>query len=386
MKNNISLKDINTLIKFLKKNPILTSNKQVVKFEKKWSDWLGVKYSCFVNSGSSANLLSIYTLKNWTSSKRKEIIVPALTWPSDIFSIHLMGFKPIVLDIDLETLSLGFDSIKKAINKNTLAVFITYAQGFSPLNKKILDLLSYKNIYLIEDVCESHGATFNKKKLGSYGLMSNFSFYYAHHMSTIEGGMISTNNEEIYNILRISRAHGMVRESENQVYKNKIEKKYKDLNSKFIFNYPGFNFRNTEIGAVLGISQLKKLDANNIKRNKNFKYFLKKLNNKIYFTNFRLKGMSNYALQLILKNSSFEQRDRLEKIMKKNKIEFRRGNAGGGNQVMQPYFEDFTNFKIVGNLTNSTHVHHFGYYLGNFPSLSKKELDNLINILNSLND
>ncbi len=386
MKNNISKQDINKLISFLKKQPILTSNIQVKNFEKKWSDWLGVKYSCFVNSGSSANLLSIIGLKAWNKSKRNEIIVPALTWPSDIYSIYLMGYVPVIVDIDMTTLSIGLEQIKKAINQRTLAVFITYAQGFSCLTKEILEFLSKKNIHLIEDVCESHGASLNKKKLGSFGLISNFSFYYAHHMSTIEGGMVCTNNKEIYNIVKLSRAHGMVRESEDINYKKRIEKKFPNLNPKFIFKYPGFNFRNTEIGGVIGLSQLKKLDENNAKRNKNFKYFLERLNKNIYFTGFKTEGMSNYALQLILNKKSFKLRNKLEGKMIKFGIEFRRGNAGGGNQALQPYFKNFKNYKIIGDLKNTNHIHNFGYYLGNFPSLSKNKIDNLLEILNKINE
>lgn len=384
MHNNITKNDIENLTKFLKKNPILTSNKQVRKFEQEWSKWLGVKYSCFVNSGSSANLLSIKTIKEINKSKRHEIIVPALTWPSDIYSIYLMGFKPVIVDINLSTMSIGFDQIKKATNRNTLAVFITYAQGFSPLNDLILKFLNKRQIYLIEDVCESHGATFKNKKLGSLGIISNFSFYYAHHMSTIEGGIVSTNNSKVYNILRMARAHGMLRESDDKTYKRKIEKKNSKLNPKFIFTYPGFNFRNTEIGAILGLSQLKNLDKNNKKRNENFIYFIERLNKSLYYTDFDFRGMSNYALQLVLKKKSYNLRNKLENLMSKYKIEFRRGNAGGGNQVLQPYFSEIKNYKIIGNLNNANHIHNFGYYLGNYPSLSKSKINKICKVLNTL--
>ena len=225
MANNISRSDVNSVKKFLsKKDIILTQNKKVSEFENKWSNWLGVKYSTYVNSGSSANFISISILKYLNKNKLKnEIIVPPLTWVSDINSIILNGFKPVFVDIDLKNLSLNSEKVINKLTKKTLAVFVTHAQGFNGLDKKLLQILKKKKIHLIEDVCESHGATFNKKKLGSYGLISNFSFYYAHHLSTIEGGMVSTNDKKIYEMSRIFRSHGMLREVNNKKYQNTIK-------------------------------------------------------------------------------------------------------------------------------------------------------------------
>ena len=195
MHNNFSNSDMNAVRKLIKnKNLILTQSKKVLEFEKKWSKWLGVKYSVFVNSGSSANFISMLILKS-LSAKKREIIVPTLTWVSDINSVIMSGFKPVLVDIDPTTISMDQNQLIKKINKNTLAVFVTHVQGFNGLSEKVLKKIKSKNILLIEDVCESHGATFKGKKLGTYGLISNFSFYYAHHMSTIEGGMICTNNK-----------------------------------------------------------------------------------------------------------------------------------------------------------------------------------------------
>ena len=206
MKNNISKKDLSNVINFLKNDKnILTQNKNVKKFEERWSKWLGSKYSVFVNSGSSANLLSITVLKILYG--KGEIIVPPLTWVSDIASIIQNGFKPVFVDINMDTLSMNNEKIINAVNKNTIAVFLTHAQGFNGLSSKLLKFLKDKRIHLIEDVCESHGANFGKKKLGNFGYMSNFSFYYAHHMSTIEGGMICTNDKKTYEILRMIRSH-----------------------------------------------------------------------------------------------------------------------------------------------------------------------------------
>ncbi len=385
MENNISKNNINDLIKFLKTYPILTQNKKVREFENKWSKWLGVKYSVFVNSGSSANFITINNLKLLT--KKKEIILPSLTWSSDVVSVIKNGFRPVFVDINFANLSLNIDKVIKKINKNTAAVFITHAQGFNGLNNKLINILKKKKIYLIEDVCESHGAKFKRKKLGTFGFASNFSFYYAHHMSTIEGGMICTNDEDFYELCRITRSHGMLREASNSKYKKKIEQNNRHLNKQFIFLKEGFNMRNTELGAVLGLSQIKNLNSNILKRNLNLRLFLKLLNKEKYFVEFDMQGISNYALPIVLRVPSFELRNNLEKLMKLNKIEFRRGNAGGGNQLMQPYLKNLTKkLNIIKEFKVTNHIHDFGYYIGNFPTLKKSKIIKICKILNSINE
>ena len=173
MHNNFTNSDMRSVSKLLKqKNIILTQSKNVRLFEKNWSKWLGVKYSVFVNSGSSANLLTMTILK--MLYKKNEIILPTLTWVSDVNSVILNNFKPVFIDIDLKNLCMSESEILKKINKKTLAVFVTHAQGFNALSKNLLKHLKRKKIILIEDACESHGAMFNKKKLGSFGLISNF--------------------------------------------------------------------------------------------------------------------------------------------------------------------------------------------------------------------
>jgi CDP-6-deoxy-D-xylo-4-hexulose-3-dehydrase len=244
--------------------------------------------------------------------------------------------------------------------------------------------LKKKKIHLIEDVCESHGAKFEKKKLGNFGLISNFSFYYAHHMTTIEGGMISTNNKKIYEISKMLRSHGMVRETNNKTFETKMIDKYKDLSQKFIFLYPTLNFRNNEIGATIGLNQLKQLDKNNLKRTKNFLFFLKKIDPKKYFTKFDLKGSCNYAFPIILQTKSLKKRDEFERQLQKNNIEFRRGNAGGGNQLRQPYIKKFIKIKNFSKFKNVEHVHFFGYYIGNYPNLTNKKINKITNILNNI--
>ena len=381
MYDNISIEDRKIAASYIRKSNIFTQSKKVKEFEQKWSKWLGVKYSVFVNSGSSANYLTFLAIKIIYGTG--EVIVPPLTWNSDINAVIQNNFKPKFVDINLNTLSMDPKKVIKNLNKNTKAVFLTHAQGFNGLTDELLKSLNKKKILLIEDVCESHGATFKNKKLGSFGKVSNFSFYYAHHLSTIEGGMICTNDKKIYETIRILRGHGLLRESGNKNFENKVKKKFNKLSPNFIFLYPGFNMRNNEIQAVIGINQLKRLDANNKLRAKNFKLFLSKLDKSKFFTDYIIEGNSNYAFPLILKTKSFSNRDSFEKHLTKNKVEFRRGNAGGGNQMRQPYLKKFIKLKNFNNFQNVEHVHHFGYYIGNFPTLSQKKIIKLVNIINN---
>ena len=383
MHNNFTEADMDSVIKLLKqKNIKLTQSKYVKKFEEAWSKWLGVKYSVFVNSGSSANLLTIAVLKILYG--KGEIILPALTWVSDVNSVIQNNFKPIFVDINPKNLSMSEEQIMKKVNKRTLAVFITHAQGFNGLSSKLIAFLKKKRILLIEDVCESHGATFKNKKLGTFGKISNFSFYYAHHMSTIEGGMVCTNDKKIYELVKALRSHGMARESGNSTFEKRIIKKYPELSPKFIFLYSGYNFRNTEVGAIIGLSQLKSLDKNNKTRVKNFKSFLKFIDKKKYRNDFDTVGSSNYAFPVIFKKKSLRFRSKFEKALLKNNIEFRRGNAGGGNQLRQPYLRNFVKNINLKNFKEVDHIHFFGYYIGNYPSLTEPKIKKICDILNSI--
>jgi len=382
MEDNITKEDLDTLITFLKKMPRLTQSTNVLAFEKEWSDWLGVRFSVFVNSGASANLISMAALRHLYGLG--EIIVPPLTWVSDVASVIQNGFEPVFVDINPKNLCMDDAQVISKLNDKTRAVFLTHVQGFNGLTERLLRSLEERDIPLIEDVCESHGATFKGKKLGGFGLLSNFSFYFAHHMSTIEGGMVCTDDEMIYETIRMLRSHGMVRESTNVEIKQKYVHEYPDLSPDFIFAYPAYNVRNTEIGAVLGRSQLKRLDENNIKRQKNFEIFIKNLDPQKYRTDFDLEGCCNYAFNLVLKKADLGFRKNVETALKNAGVEFRRGSSGGGNQLRQPYLKDFLPEKEFEKYPEVEHIHFFGYYIGNYPTLGKQKVLELCNLLNSL--
>jgi CDP-6-deoxy-D-xylo-4-hexulose-3-dehydrase len=383
MRNNILREDLDAIIRHLQQDdPILTNGPNCAAFEAEWSQWLGVKHSVFVNSGASANLLSMAVLRIHHPNGG-EVIVPPLAWVSDVATVLQNGFTPVFADIDPRTLAMAPGEILSKITERTRAVFLTHVQGFDGLTDELIAELERRNIPLIEDVCESHGATHNGVKLGSIGWMSNFSFYYAHHMSTIEGGMVCTNDSKVYQQLRMLRSHGMVRESTDPDLKAGYIAEHPDLNPDFIFAYPAHNVRNTEIGAIMGRSQLKRLDANVARRTENLHRFLARIDSTRYQTDFLLEGSSNYAFNLILKHPDDALVQRLMTTLRAAGVEFRRGSAGGGNQVRQPYLRGIVPKDHHLQFPKTDHVHFYGFYIGNFPDLRDSEVDEICNIVNA---
>jgi CDP-6-deoxy-D-xylo-4-hexulose-3-dehydrase len=383
MDNNILREDLDAVIEFLSGNPRLTQGSKVREFEALWSDWVGVKHSMFVNSGASANLASITAIKQLYGGGG-EIIVPPLTWISDISSVVLNGFTPIFADIDPRTLGMSDKSVIDKLTDKTKAVFLTYVLGLNCLTDRLISELKKRNVPLIEDVCESHGAKFKGQKLGSFGLASNFSFYYAHHMSTIEGGMICTNDDDFYDIIRMARSHGMVREAYLDSTKRRFKEKFPELHPEFTFAFPAFNIRSTEINAVIGLSQLPRLNANIEKRNENFSLFLDNLDSKKYRVDYEREGMSNYAFILVLRHPDEKLFAKIGSTLTKAGVEFRQGTAGGGNMLRQPFLRDIVGKNTYLNYPETEHIHRFGMYIGNYPTLSKEKIQSLCELLNGL--
>ena len=384
MRNNILREDLDAVIEHLKQDdPQLTHGANVRTFEEEWSSWLGVKYSVFVNSGASANLLTMAILKI-RHPEGGEVIVPPLTWISDIASVLQNGFTPIFVDIDRQSLAMDTKQVLAKITDKTRAVFLTHVQGFDGLTDELITELRQKKIPLIEDVCESHGATHHGQRLGSFGWISNFSFYYAHHMSTIEGGMVCTNDAEVYQQVRMLRSHGMVREANDPAVRSAYQEAHPELNPDFIFAFPAYNTRNTEIGGIMGRSQLKRLDANVLQRTENLHRFLKQIDPNKYRTDFKLEGSSNYAFNLVLQKPDKAFVERLMAKLRESGVEFRRGSAGGGNQIRQPYLKGIVPDGYHKQFPEVEHIHFYGFYIGNFPDFRDYEVDEICAILNSV--
>lgn len=384
--DNITTLDRKVLSDFILSNERLTNGKKVIEFENIWSKWLGTKRSVMVNSGTSGNYISIGIVKELLGIG--EVIVPPLGWVSDISSVTQLGMTPVFVDISMDNLSITSENIKNAITDKTKAIVLVHCLGFNAINEEIIKIAKEKNILLIEDCCEAHGATFNGQKVGTFGDISIFSFYFGHHITTVEGGMISMNDEKIYELSKLFRSHGMTREvsiETQEEYKNK----YPSLNPLFTFAVAGFNMRSTEINAVLGIEQMKRIDDNVTKRRHNFNVWLNNLDKNKFVVDFDLEGNSNFALPLIMKPNYI---DRLPinddfsgicDILNLNGVEYRLGTSGGGNQSLQPYLEKY-DFRVVGELTNVNYIHSNSLYIGNHTDLTDEKIINLCKLLNNV--
>jgi CDP-6-deoxy-D-xylo-4-hexulose-3-dehydrase len=381
MANNVTRDDLDRLIAHLQQpDPRLTHGPEVRAFEREWAEWTGVKHCVLVNSGSSANELTMLALRHLKGEG--EVIVPPLTWVSDIASVMFAGLTPVFADINPRTLGMDTQEILRKITPRTKAVFLTHILGYNALTRELVDALAARGIPLIEDVCESHGATFEGRRCGSWGWASNFSFYYAHHLSTIEGGAVCTNDSDLYEICRMMRSHGMTREIECPDLRADWPRRHPELNPDFIFAYASHNMRATEIQGVLGRAQLPRLDANNEKRRSNLREFLAGLDSRRFFTEFDQNGSSNYAFTLVLREPDPATRDRIEAALRAAKVEFRRGTSGGGNQLRQPYIRRAFPAIRPEDFPRVEHVHFFGWYIGNYPDLDAANIPRLCQLVN----
>ena len=376
--DNISMGDRKVLADFCLNGERFTNGEKVKEFEKQWSDWLGVENSVMVNSGSSANFISIAMVKELVGDG--EIIVPPLGWVSDISSVAQLGLTPVFVDIDMKTMAITADGIRAAITENTKAVVFVHCLGFNGINDEIVKICKENNLILIEDCCESHGALYGDQKVGTFGDISLFSFYFGHHITTIEGGVICVNDKRLYDLAKLFRSHGMTREASEEL-QNEFRQNYPMLNPLFTFAVPGFNMRPTEINAVLGIEQMKRLDYNIERRVLNLKVWLDNLDPNLYFVNFNTIGNSNFALPLILNENFKNKLNQVCRILEEEKVEYRLGTAGGGNQALQPYLKKY-NHIISKNLDVVNYVHSNSLYIGNHTDLEENKIIELCNKLN----
>lgn len=373
--NILNDQDIHQLVEFISTTERFTQFEKVKQFEGNFSKWQGCKYSVYVNSGSSANFLLINALKeinNWDIGD--EIIVPAVTWPTTFTPIIQMGLKPVFVDINLNDLSFDYEKLAQNITNKTRGVFIVHLLGFPSNIEKIKDITKDNNITLIEDCCESQGAEIKGNKVGNLTTAGTFSFYWGHHMTTVEGGMISTNNFELYKLLLLKRSHGLARELPvdlHDIYKEK----YKDIDFNFLFLTDGFNYRNTELHAAIGISQLKKIDKYIEIRNKNYKRFIamcEQFPDDLLCVNGA--NYSSFTLPFFFKNTI--KKEQFQIVLKNKGIEFR--PLISGNLLRQPFLKKY--YK-ADTFNNSDYIHNNAFYIGNNQFVDKYRLDYLEEIL-----
>ena len=375
--DTIDKQDINSLIEWLSQDeiPKLTKGELTVELEKKWANKIGTKYSVFVNSGSSSILLTLAALKHTNRLKNNKVVVPSLSWATDLSSPILLGLEPILCDCNLTDLSCDLEHLEEIFKTESPSVLILVSVlGLVPDMNRIIELCKKYDVLLLEDACESMGSKYKGEYLGTFGLASFFSMYFGHHLSTIEGGFINTNDKDLYNSLLMMRSHGWSRDLpiEDQ---NHYNTKYNTDSFSSLYNFylPGMNLRSTDLQAFIGLRAIDKLDNYSQKRNSNFKFYLKNLtNNELNIESNPDNFISNFAIPVVSKN-----KDQIIKDLIEANIEVRPLIAGNlGNKPVW-----YENYKRV-NLPNSDIIDKFGFYLPNHQDLTESEILKITNIIN----
>ena len=360
----------------------VTMGKKVKKFENSFGRYIGSKYSVMVNSGSSANLLALSILTNPKFSKRieagSEVLTPAVTWATTLFPIVNVNLVPSIIDVCLEDFNLDVDKLRKSITKKTKAIMPVHLLGNPANMKEIIDIAKEYDLFVIEDSCEAHGAEFNNKKIGSFGDISTFSFFLSHHISTIEGGMLLTKNEEIFELAKSMRIFGSIRDQKN---KKQIAKKNPKLDPRFLFDSLGYNIRPTEIQGAFGIHQIKKLEK-----------FIKIRTSNANFWNKKLAKFSNYLLlhsqrpntrhawfgyPITVRSPAPFSRDQLVNFLEKKNIETRPIMAG--DITKQPAI-NLVKKKINRPLNNSKIIHSNSFFIGVHQGIGKIQRDYVVSV------
>lgn len=365
-------KELNAIQSVIDKD-MYTMGDSVKQFEEDFSKFLGTKYCIMTSSGSTANLLAVAALfftKNPKLKRGDEVIVPAVSWSTTYFPLQQYGLKLKFVDIDLNTLNYDLNALEEAVSDSTKMIMVVNLLGNPNDFDKINAIINDKDVFLVEDNCESMGATFNDQQAGTFGVMGTFSTFFSHHMATMEGGLVTTNDEELYHVLLSLRAHGWTR---NLPKENRVSNKNEDwFTESFRFVLPGYNVRPIEMSGAIGIEQLKKLPSFIKNRRENAKFFVQLFkNNPDFIIQSELSESSWFGFSLIIKpNSSLTRKDVVNKLMEA-KIDCRPIVAGDftQNEVMK-YFD----YEIHDQLKNAKYLHKNGFFVGNQQVLIEKEI------------
>lgn len=377
VEDTIDRKDIARLIDWLQTYPRLTKGPKTIEFEKAWASWLGTKESVFVNSGSSANLVMLQVLLETGRIKKGDaVVVPALAWATDLSPVVQLGLKPILCDCNLEDLSVDLDHFEQLVKQNPdiSAIMFVSVLGLVPNMDRLMKICTDGNVYLLEDSCESFGSEYKGKKLGTFGTMSTFSTYFGHHLSTIEGGIMATNDVEIAAAARCIRNHGWDRDHTEEKRKELREQwNVSEFDSLYTFYMHGFNVRSTDLQAFIGIGQLDKAADVNTKREKNFNVYQNNIKNDYWKPIYRENTFcSNFAYPVIHPN-----RDKMVANLMKEGVEVRPMICR--SMGVQPFY-----VKLYGKqiLKNADIVDKFGMYVPNHPALTEQDIVKVCDIIN----
>lgn len=375
----IDTRDINKLISWLKTDPRLTKDQLTLKFERLWAKWIGTKYAIFCNSGSSANLLMAYTVLLSGKLRNKKVIVPSVGWVTTVAPFIQFGFEPIMCGADPDNFGLDLIQLEKLLKKHDAAtVCMVQVLGVPGSMDKLKMLQKKYKFYLLEDACAALGAEYGRKKVGTFGDMSTFSFYFGHQLSTIEGGMVNTDNEDFYNMLLMLRSHGWGKDLDAKL-RSELMRKYKveEFHQPFTFFVPGFNVRSTDLNAFLGLRMMKKADQISEVRIRN---------HQIYATNLKTVSFQKWDKKAIpcsislgaVAKSPLHRKKIVNKLVE-NGVETRLFSAG--NLGLHPFW-----YERYGKFHHpiSDKIHYCGFFLPNNESLTEKDILFICNIVNSV--
>lgn len=376
VKDTIDNNDIDRLISWLKTYPRLTKGEVTLQFEDKFSKWLGRKYSVFCNSGSSANLLMLSVLQQSNSLKNKKVVVPSVAWATDLSPVMQLGFEPIICDSNLRDLSADLIHLEQIFKEESPSILMFVSVlGLVPEMKKIVNLCRKYDVILLEDTCESMGSEYRGEKLGTFGKMSSFSTFFGHHISTIEGGIISTDDFETYELLKSIRSHGWDRDLSEETQK-KLQKEWgvSEFEAMYTFYNQGFNLRSTDLQAYIGLTQIDKLKKWGEKRENNLFKYQDLINNNYWKVSTDLNDFnSNFAYPIIHPNKK-----NIVKKLLENKVETRPMICG--SMGTQPFY-----VKKYGEckLKKASEIDKYGFYIPNNPHLTYDNLVFISKIVNS---
>lgn len=380
--DTIDNKDIDELVSWLKTYPRLTKDKLTLEFEKKWSNWLGRKYSVFCNSGSSANLLMYYALLLSGRFKNKKVIVPSVGWVTTISPAIQLGFEPIMCEADKDTFGLDLNHLEKLIKEhNPSTVIMVQVLGVPNKMDELLKLKEKYGFILLEDACTAMGSTYRGRKLGTFGDMASFSLYFGHQISTIEGGAVSTDDKDFNNLVLMLRSHGWDQDLDIEIH-NRLMKQYNidDFHSPFVFYEPGFNLRSTDLNAFIGIHQIDKMEWLIKRRFENHCLYKKILGSRFAYQNYDSDSVV-CSIHFGMLAKDIGERKKIVKALEENGIETRIFSAG--NLGLHPFW-----FNRYGKASFpiADRVHYCGFFLPNNPSLSTDDIKFISSVvLNSVN-
>lgn len=364
--------DLKDLIDWLETNPWLTQNELVREFEETWADWLGTEHATFVNSGSSANLLMYYALECSDRLKNDKVVVPAVSWSTTVAPAIQLGFEPIMCDANPQTFGLDLDQLESLLEEHDPAAVITvHVLGVPNKMDRLMELKDEHGFVLMEDTCAATGSRYRGEHVGTFGELSTFSFFFGHHLSTIEGGMVCTDDEELRDLLIQLRAHGwgkdLPREKEAKLAE---ERDVTEFNRPFTFYQPGFNVRSSDLNARIGLSQMEKVEHVVKRRIENDSIYRERFSEAEHFHCQSNPDGTTCSIAFAALASSPEHRARVAEVLDENNIETR--PLGGGNMSRQPFWTDrygAQTFPVADR------IHETSIQLPNHPSLSTEDVE-----------